>query len=103
MIFLPDQFEKVKKFYRESAQAEEKCNASVFGAHSPVEQSNATRELTEKLLDASKDKINLDVAAQNKSLHELQQKTHDLHKRVNHLSNKVSSVLQEQARFLLFV
>ncbi|XP_069025233.1 laminin subunit beta-1 [Embiotoca jacksoni] len=86
-----DQFEKVKKFYQESVQAEERCNASVSGALSPVEQSKETRALTENLLDASKDKFLRALAAQNKSLSELQQKAHDLDKKVHHLSHKVCS------------
>ncbi|XP_070766889.1 laminin subunit beta-1 [Enoplosus armatus] len=84
-----DQFEKVKKHYRESVKAEEKCNSSVFGPSSPVEQSKATRALTGDLLDASKDKFLRTVAAQNKSLNELQQKAHDLDKKAHHLSHKV--------------
>ncbi|XP_078110423.1 laminin subunit beta-1 [Sander vitreus] len=84
-----DQFEKVKKYYQESVKAEEKCNASVSGPLSPVEQSKETRAVTEDLLDASKDKFLRALAAQNKSLNELQQKAHDLDKKVHHLSHKV--------------
>lgn len=73
-------------------KAEEKCNASVSGPSSPVEQSKETRSLTEDLLDASKDKFLRALAAQNKSLNELQQKTHDLDKKVHHLSHKVGRV-----------
>uniref|UniRef100_A0A673C7J4 Laminin subunit beta-1 n=1 Tax=Sphaeramia orbicularis TaxID=375764 RepID=A0A673C7J4_9TELE len=69
--FLTDQFEKVKRYYRESAKAEEKCNASVSGPSSPVEQSKETRGITENLLDAGKDKLLKAVAAQNRSLNEL--------------------------------
>lgn len=90
--FLTDQFEKVKKYYRESVKAEQKCNASVSGPFSPVEQSKETRTLTEDLLDASKDKFLRALAAQNKSLNELQQKAHDLDKKVHHLSHRVGSV-----------
>ncbi|XP_034394038.1 laminin subunit beta-2 [Cyclopterus lumpus] len=84
-----DQFEKVKKYYQESVKAEEKCNASVSGPLSPVEQSKETRAITEDLLDASKDNFLRALAAQNKSLNELQQKAHDLDKKVHHLSHKV--------------
>uniref|UniRef100_A0A8D2ZRP9 Laminin, beta 2-like n=1 Tax=Scophthalmus maximus TaxID=52904 RepID=A0A8D2ZRP9_SCOMX len=84
-----DQFEKVKKYYRVSLEAEEKCNASVSGPFSAVEQSKETRALTEDLLDASKDKFLRALAAQNKSLEELQQKTHHLDEKVHHLSHKV--------------
>uniref|UniRef100_A0A8D3D257 Laminin, beta 2-like n=1 Tax=Scophthalmus maximus TaxID=52904 RepID=A0A8D3D257_SCOMX len=66
------------KYYRVSLEAEEKCNASVSGPFSAVEQSKETRALTEDLLDASKDKFLRALAAQNKSLEELQQKTHHL-------------------------
>lgn len=89
--FLTDQFEKVKKYYQESVKAEEKCNSTVFGPLSPVEQSKETRGLTEDLLDASKDKFLRALAAQNKSLNELQQKAHNLDKKVHHLSHKVDS------------
>uniref|UniRef100_A0A4W6G241 Laminin, beta 2-like n=1 Tax=Lates calcarifer TaxID=8187 RepID=A0A4W6G241_LATCA len=84
-----DQFEKVKKYYKASLEAEEKCNASVSGPLSPVEQSRNLRAITEDLLDASKDKFLRALAAQNKSLNELQQKAHDLDKKVHHLSHKV--------------
>ncbi|KAM7404247.1 hypothetical protein PAMP_011613 [Pampus punctatissimus] len=84
-----DQFEKVKKFYQESVKAEEKCNASVSGPLSPVQQSKETRTITEGLLEASKDKFLRAVAAQNKSLDELQQKAHDLDRKLHHLSHKV--------------
>uniref|UniRef100_A0A8D3CXR2 Laminin, beta 2-like n=1 Tax=Scophthalmus maximus TaxID=52904 RepID=A0A8D3CXR2_SCOMX len=84
-----NQFEKVKKYYRVSLEAEEKCNASVSGPFSAVEQSKETRALTEDLLDASKDKFLRALAAQNKSLEELQQKTHHLDEKVHHLSHKV--------------
>uniref|UniRef100_A0A8C2ZAT6 Laminin, beta 2-like n=1 Tax=Cyclopterus lumpus TaxID=8103 RepID=A0A8C2ZAT6_CYCLU len=72
--FTGNQFEKVKKYYQESVKAEEKCNASVSGPLSPVEQSKETRAITEDLLDASKDNFLRALAAQNKSLNELQQK-----------------------------
>uniref|UniRef100_A0A8C9YJP3 Laminin, beta 2-like n=1 Tax=Sander lucioperca TaxID=283035 RepID=A0A8C9YJP3_SANLU len=73
------------------SEAEKKCNASVSGPLSPVEQSKETRAVTEDLLDASKDKFLRALAAQNKSLNELQQKAHDLDKKVHHLSHKVGS------------
>lgn len=82
----------MKKYYQESVEAEEKCNASVSGPASPVEQSKETRGLTEDLLDAKKDQILRALAAQNKSLNELQQKAHDLNKKTHHLSHKVGSV-----------
>jgi len=86
--FLTDQFDKVKKYYRESLQAEEKCNASVLG---PVEQSKVTRANTEDLLNANRDAFLQNLAAQNRSLKELQEKAFDLDEKTHHLSNKVSS------------
>uniref|UniRef100_A0A7N8X2B0 Laminin, beta 2-like n=1 Tax=Mastacembelus armatus TaxID=205130 RepID=A0A7N8X2B0_9TELE len=84
--FITEQFEKVKKYYQKSVEAEIKCNTSVSG---PLEQSKETRALTGALLNDSKDKFLRVLAAQNKSLTELQQKAHDLNKKVHHLSHKV--------------
>lgn len=92
-MFLTDQFEKVKQYYQESLEAEMKCNASVFGPMSPLEESNKIRARTENLLDETENDINRNVAAHNKSLNDLQKQAHDLHKQVNHLSDQVSSVL----------
>lgn len=86
---LPDQFERVKKYYRESLQAEEKCNASVSGPLSPVEQSNETRKITEELLEARKDEFLKNVTANNQSLNDLQQEVHNLDKDIQDLSQKV--------------
>uniref|UniRef100_A0A8C4HDQ3 Laminin, beta 2-like n=1 Tax=Dicentrarchus labrax TaxID=13489 RepID=A0A8C4HDQ3_DICLA len=52
-----DQFEKVKKNYRLSLEAEEKCNLTVSGPLSPVGQSKETRNRTEVLLNDSRDKF----------------------------------------------
>lgn len=79
----------MKRYYRESLEAEEKCNSSVSGPLSPVEQSKETRALTEELLEARKDNFLSAMAAQNQSLNELQKKAHDLDKKVHHLSHKV--------------
>ncbi|XP_028308812.1 laminin subunit beta-2 isoform X2 [Gouania willdenowi] len=84
-----DQFEKVKKFYLQSKQAEHKCNASVSGPLSPVVQSEETRAVIEELLDDRRDKILSAQSAHNQSLEELQQKVHGLEKEVHHLSHKV--------------
>uniref|UniRef100_A0A8C4HDS2 Laminin, beta 2-like n=1 Tax=Dicentrarchus labrax TaxID=13489 RepID=A0A8C4HDS2_DICLA len=54
---LTDQFEKVKKNYRLSLEAEEKCNLTVSGPLSPVGQSKETRNRTEVLLNDSRDKF----------------------------------------------
>lgn len=83
----------MKKYNQKSLEAQKKCNASVSGPLSPVEQSKQTRTITEDLLDASKDKFLRAVAAHNKSLVELQHKAHDLDKTVNHLSDKVGKNL----------
>uniref|UniRef100_A0A669DIR8 Laminin, beta 2-like n=1 Tax=Oreochromis niloticus TaxID=8128 RepID=A0A669DIR8_ORENI len=93
LVFLTDQFEKVKQYYQESLEAEMKCNASVFGPMSPLEESNKIRARTENLLDETENDINRNVAAHNKSLNDLQKQAHDLHKQVNHLSDQVSSVV----------
>ncbi|XP_037334341.2 laminin subunit beta-2 [Pungitius pungitius] len=84
-----DQFEKVKQYYEESLTAEDKCNASVSGPLSPVGQSKRSRAVTEDLLNATRDNFLRALAAQNKSLSELQQKAMDLDKKVHHLSHKV--------------
>uniref|UniRef100_A0A669CLA0 Laminin, beta 2-like n=1 Tax=Oreochromis niloticus TaxID=8128 RepID=A0A669CLA0_ORENI len=89
LVFLTDQFEKVKQYYQESLEAEMKCNASVFGPMSPLEESNKIRARTENLLDETENDINRNVAAHNKSLNDLQKQAHDLHKQVNHLSDQV--------------
>ncbi|XP_034028045.1 laminin subunit beta-2 isoform X2 [Thalassophryne amazonica] len=84
-----DQYDNVKKFYQESVEAEMKCNASVFGSSSPVEQSKETRAVTKGLLNAQNNKFLHDLAAQNKSLEELQDKADDMDKKIQHLSHKV--------------
>ncbi|XP_030208382.1 LOW QUALITY PROTEIN: laminin subunit beta-2, partial [Gadus morhua] len=84
-----DQFEKVKQASRESTEAEQRCDASVSGPSSPVAQSRDTRERTQDLLDARKDSFLRSMAAQNKSLEQLQPKAHDLDKKIHHLSHKV--------------
>lgn len=80
----------MKKYYQESVKAEEKCNSSVYGADSPVGQSKETRTLTEDLLDAREEKFFRALAAQNKSLNQLQQQAHSLDNEVQRLSHKVS-------------
>ncbi|XP_062396596.1 laminin subunit beta-2 [Sardina pilchardus] len=84
-----DQFEKVKRYYRESQEAEQRCNASVSGPRSPVEQSRRTRKETEDLLDKSRDRLLRSVAAHKKSLSELETKAHEVDRKVHHLSHKV--------------
>lgn len=89
-----DQFGKVKKYYQESLQAQERCNATVSGPSNLVDQSKDTRMITEELLDESQDKLLQVLDVQNKSLNELQQKTNDLNKDVRRLSHKVRAVVQ---------
>lgn len=91
MSLFSDQFDKVKKYYQESTEAEQKCNASVSGPLSPVEQSNQTRALTEELLEANREKFLQSLAAQNQTLDELQEKTKDLDDMVQNLSQKVGT------------
>lgn len=81
---------KVKKYHRESEKAEEKCNATVSGPLSPVEQSNSTRTLIKDLLEASQDKLFQDLAAHNRSIEELQGKAQELDRTVHLLTQKVS-------------
>uniref|UniRef100_A0A4W5RHR3 Laminin, beta 2-like n=1 Tax=Hucho hucho TaxID=62062 RepID=A0A4W5RHR3_9TELE len=83
------QFDNVKKYYSESQKAQQKCSASVSGPFSPVEESKATRAHTEDLLNKRRDKFLRTVAAQKKSLSELQNKAQDVDKKVHHLSHKV--------------
>lgn len=90
--FLTDQYKKVKEYYQQSVAAEDKCNFTVSSPLGPVEQSNETRTRTQDLLDANKDNFLRAVAAQNKSLSDLQQRAHDLDKKVHHLSHKVCSM-----------
>uniref|UniRef100_A0A8B9L4Q4 Laminin subunit beta-1 n=1 Tax=Astyanax mexicanus TaxID=7994 RepID=A0A8B9L4Q4_ASTMX len=85
----PDKFEKIQKYYQQSLDAEQRCNASVYGPESPVEQSKQTRNLTETLINQKKDQLLRTVTAQNKSLSELEKKVHDVDKKVHHLSRKV--------------
>lgn len=82
----------MRKYYQESLNAEQRCNASVFGPQSPVEQSQHTRNITEALLDQRKDKFVRDVTAQKKSLSELKNKTEDMEKKFHHLSQKVDNL-----------
>ena len=89
-----EQFEKVKQASRESAAAGQRCDAAVAGPSSPVAQSRDTRERTQDLLDARKDRFLRTMAAQNKSLEELLPKAHDLDKKIHHLSHKVGPVDQ---------
>ncbi|XP_061621813.1 laminin subunit beta-2 [Phyllopteryx taeniolatus] len=84
-----DQYKKVKKYYRESSEAEEKCNASVSGPQSPVEGSKQSRSFAEDLLNTTEDKFLRAMAAQNKSLEEVQHKAHQLDHKLQHLSDKV--------------
>lgn len=98
-----DQFEKIKKFYQESLKAEERSNSSVSGPLSPVEQSKKTRSLTEDQLEANKDKFLRALAAQNKSLSELQQNADDVNKKVQLLSDKVGSSRSALSRLLKVV
>uniref|UniRef100_A0A671QX29 Laminin subunit beta-1-like n=1 Tax=Sinocyclocheilus anshuiensis TaxID=1608454 RepID=A0A671QX29_9TELE len=56
------------KYYQSSLNSEKRCNASVYGPQSPVEQSEDTRNRTEALLKERKDLFLRTVAANNKSL-----------------------------------
>ncbi|KAJ8393455.1 hypothetical protein AAFF_G00059280 [Aldrovandia affinis] len=84
-----EQFDNVLKYYRESQEAGRRCNASVTGPDSPVEQSRKTRKRTEDLIASRKDEFLRTMAAQKKSLMELRSKVNDLGKKVDHVSDKV--------------
>ncbi|XP_038867518.1 laminin subunit beta-2-like [Salvelinus namaycush] len=84
-----DQFDNVKKYYRGSQEAHQKCSASVSGPFSPVEESKATRSHTEDLLNKTRDVFLRTAAAQKKSLSELQDKAQDVDEKVHHLSHQV--------------
>lgn len=80
----------MQKYHQESVKAEEKCNATVSGPLSPVEDANKTRILINDLLEASQDKLLQDLAAHNRSINELQGKARDLDRTVRHLTQEVS-------------
>ncbi|XP_066526394.1 laminin subunit beta-1 [Hoplias malabaricus] len=86
---LADKFEKIKRYYQQSLDAEQQCNASVYGPRSPVEQSQDTRNLTETLLKQNKDQLLRTVTAQNKSLSELEKKAQEATDKLHLLSHKV--------------
>ncbi|ROL52307.1 Laminin subunit beta-1, partial [Anabarilius grahami] len=86
---LAEQFENVRKYYQSSLNSEQRCNASVYGPQSPVEQSQGTRNRTEALLKERKDRFLRTLAANNRSLSELEEKAHEIDRKVFHLSNKV--------------
>uniref|UniRef100_A0A8C9VHC6 Laminin, beta 2-like n=1 Tax=Scleropages formosus TaxID=113540 RepID=A0A8C9VHC6_SCLFO len=78
IVSSPDQFDKVRKYYQEFQGAEQQCNASVYGPDSPVEHSRVTRRRVEDLLAERQDKFQRTVAAQKKSLAELEEKTQNM-------------------------
>ncbi|XP_043080121.1 laminin subunit beta-2 [Puntigrus tetrazona] len=86
---LAEQFENVRKYYQISLNAEQRCNSSVYGPMSPVEQSEVTRNRTEALLKERKDSFMRTVTANNKSLSELEEKTHEIDRKLHHLNSKV--------------
>ncbi|KAJ8257557.1 hypothetical protein GJAV_G00186910 [Gymnothorax javanicus] len=83
------QLDNIRKYYRESQEAELKCNASVSGANSPVKQSQETRRQAEDLLKSRQDRFQRTLAAQKKSLEELRNKANNLARKVDHVSDKV--------------
>ncbi|XP_051947738.1 laminin subunit beta-2 [Xyrauchen texanus] len=88
-VGLSEQFENVRKYYQSSLKSEHHCNASIYGPQSPVEQSYDTRNRTEALLKERKDSFLRTVAANYKSLSELEGKDHGMDKNVRLLSDKV--------------
>ena len=89
---IPEQLDNVSKYYRESQDAERKCNASVSGPNSPVGQSQKTRKQAEDLLDSRRDRFLRTMAAQKKSLEELHNKANDLGRKVDRVSDKVRNL-----------
>ncbi|MBN3302050.1 LAMB1 protein, partial [Amia calva] len=86
---LSDAYNNITKSYMEFLDADRRCNASVSGANSPVVQSKETVQKTEDLLKDREDKFQRTMAAQKKSLKELQNKSRDMDKKIHHLSQKV--------------
>ncbi|KAI7793829.1 laminin subunit beta-2 [Triplophysa rosa] len=86
---LEEKFENVRKYYQSSLNSELRCNASVYVPESPVEQSQDTRNRTEDLLKENKDSFLRTLAANNKSLSELDGKALEMEQKVKRLSNKV--------------
>ncbi|KAI2649791.1 Laminin subunit beta-2 [Labeo rohita] len=86
---LAEQFENVRKYYQSSLNSEQRCNASVYGPQSPVEQSKDTRNRTEALLKEKKDRFLRTLTANNKSLSELDEKAHEIDQKLQQLSNRV--------------
>ncbi|XP_046869736.1 LOW QUALITY PROTEIN: laminin subunit beta-2 [Hypomesus transpacificus] len=84
-----DQLERVRGYYRQSQQAEQRCVWSVGGGASPVVQSQSTQQQTQTLLQQRREAFLKTTAAHKKSLEDLQKKNHDLDKKVLHLSHKV--------------
>ncbi|KAG5838540.1 hypothetical protein ANANG_G00224730 [Anguilla anguilla] len=87
-----EQLDHVRKYYRESQDAERKCNASVSGPDSPVGQSQKTRKEAEDLLKSRRDKFQRTMAAQKKSLAELDSKAKELGRKVDQVSDKVRNL-----------
>uniref|UniRef100_A0A8C1QPG7 Laminin, beta 2-like n=1 Tax=Cyprinus carpio TaxID=7962 RepID=A0A8C1QPG7_CYPCA len=77
------------KNYHTAGLAEQRCNASVYGPQSPVEQSEDTRKRTEALLKERKDSFMRTVTANKKSLSELEDKTREIDRKLMHLNNRV--------------
>uniref|UniRef100_A0A9J8DEI0 Laminin, beta 2-like n=1 Tax=Cyprinus carpio carpio TaxID=630221 RepID=A0A9J8DEI0_CYPCA len=83
------QLENIRKYYQISLNSEQRCNASVYGPQSPVEQSEDTRKRTEALLKGRKDSFMRTVTANKKSLSELEEKTREIDRKLTNLNNRV--------------
>uniref|UniRef100_A0A9J7YF13 Laminin, beta 2-like n=1 Tax=Cyprinus carpio carpio TaxID=630221 RepID=A0A9J7YF13_CYPCA len=84
-----EQLENIRKYYQISLNSEQRCNASVYGPQSPVEQSEDTRKRTEALLKGRKDSFMRTVTANKKSLSELEEKTREIDRKLTNLNNRV--------------
>lgn len=84
-----DQFEKVKRWSAQSALSAHRCNASVSGPSSPVEQSAETRNKTEQLLHTRKQQLLASSQAHSKALSQLHDKLQPLEQQERSISTKV--------------
>ncbi|XP_078066136.1 laminin subunit beta-1 [Mustelus asterias] len=71
-------YDSILKYYQESCEAERVVNASVSDPHSPVEQSEETRQETERLLKQRENTFRKSTAAQRKQLKDLEKKVQEL-------------------------
>ncbi|XP_041046913.1 laminin subunit beta-1-like [Carcharodon carcharias] len=71
-------YDSILKYYQESCEAEKVVNGSVSGPHSLVEQSEGTRQETERLLQQQENTFRKSTAAHRKQLKDLEGKVQEL-------------------------